>query len=162
MDGPTLLPEFDAEMANTRRVLERVPTDRMDFKPHEKSFTLKELATHLANLPVWTPMTLSTEELDLEQDWDRPDPADASEILALFDRTSAEARTALEGASREDMKVAWTLRGGDQVYFTMPRGSVIRTFVMNHMVHHRGQLTVYLRLLDVPVPGAYGPSADEM
>lgn len=161
MNGAMLLPEFDREMANTRRVLERVPDDRLDFKPHEKSFRLGDLAAHVANLLTWTGISLTSTELDVSGPFERAVPKTNAELLALFDRNVAEARAALEGASEEAMGVDWSLIAGDQVYFTMPRGGVIRSFVMNHLIHHRAQLTVYLRLLDVPVPGMYGPTADE-
>lgn len=161
MDGATLLPEFDQEMANTRKMLERVPGDRFDFRPHEKSLSLLELAAHVSNLPTWTTMTLSTIELDLDQPMERDMPTTPEELVAELERNSAEAREALEGATAEDLGVPWTLRSGDQVWFTMPRGAVYRSFVMNHLIHHRAQLGVYLRLLDVPVPGMYGPSADD-
>ena len=161
MDGTTMLPEFDHEMANTRRTLERVDPDRFDWKPHEKSYSLKELATHLANLPSWVAMTLTTEELDVGGDFERPDPASTEEILEIFDANVAEGRTALETASGDDLMVSWTLLMEGETVLTMPRGAVLRSFVMNHMVHHRAQLTVYLRLLDIPVPALYGPSADE-
>lgn len=161
MNGASLLPEFDQEMANTRKALERIPVDRLDFKPHEKSYSLLELASHISNLPTWTGMTLSTTELDLDQPFERTPPTNKAEILEEFEATSTEARQALEGASAEDLGVAWTLRSGDEVWFTMPRAAVYRSFVMNHLIHHRAQLGVYLRLLDVPVPGMYGPSADE-
>lgn len=160
-EGTAWLPEFDAEMASTRRVLERVPAGRFDFKPHEKSFSLEDLASHLANIPSWTAITLKTEELDMGQDFGPRDTSDTEALLAHFDRHVAEGRTALEKATVPDMAVPWTLRVGEQVVFTLPRGVVMRSFVMNHMIHHRAQLTVYLRLLDVPVPGVYGPSADE-
>lgn len=161
MDGTTMLPEFDHEMANTRRTLERVDPERFDWKPHEKSYSLKELATHLANIPSWVSTALTTEELDVGGDFEQPDPASTEEILELFGRNVAEGRTALETASRDDLMVPWTLLMDGETVLTMPRGEVLRSFVMNHMVHHRAQLTVYLRLLDIPVPALYGPSADE-
>jgi uncharacterized damage-inducible protein DinB len=161
MNGAKLLPEFDQEMANTRKALERVPDDRLDFKPHEKSYSLRDLAAHVANIPTWTGVTLTTTELDLDQPWEQKPPADRAEILAAFDAAVAEARPVLEKTSEVDMDVNWTLRSGDQVWFTLPRADVYRSFVMSHLIHHRAQLTVYLRLLDVPVPGMYGPSADE-
>jgi uncharacterized damage-inducible protein DinB len=161
MKGEALLPEFDQEMANTRKMLERLPEDRMDFQPHEKSFDLLDLAGHISNIPTWTGVTLSTEELDFAQPFERTPPETKEAVLAEFDSTVAEARAALEGASAEDMAVTWTLRDGDRVYFSMPRLAVIRSFVMNHLIHHRAQLGLYLRLLDVPIPGMYGPSADE-
>lgn len=161
MNGATLLPEFDQEMANTRKALERIPDDRLDFKPHEKSYSLLELASHVANLPSWTAMTLSTTELDLDQPFDWTPPTSREEVLAQFDTVTSEARAALEAASADELTVDWTLRSGDDVWFTIPRAAVYRLYVMNHLVHHRAQLGVYLRLLDVPVPGMYGPSADE-
>lgn len=161
MNGAMLLPEFDQEMANTRKMLEGVPDDRLDFKPHEKSFSLKDLASHLANVPSWTAVTLTTTELDLDQDWDRKLPANRAEMLEEFDGHVADARKVLEATTAEDMMVNWTLKTGDQVHFTLPRAAIFRSFVMSHMIHHRAQLGVYLRLLDIPVPGMYGPSADE-
>lgn len=161
MDGTTFLPEFDMEMANTRRVLEGVPAHRFDFKPHEKSYSLRDLSTHVANLPSWTGITLSTRELDLGQEFERFVPTTTDDLLAHFDRHVAEGRAALEAASSSDLEAPWTLRMGDNEIFTLPRAGVLRSFVLNHMIHHRAQLTVYLRLLDVPVPGVYGPSADE-
>ncbi len=160
-EGAAWLAEFDAEMASTRRVLERVPADRFDFKPHEKSYALRDLATHVANVPSWTAITLASEELDLGREFERFVPETTDDVLAHFDRHVAEARAALEKATTDQMDVPWTLRMGEQEIFTMPRRAVLRTFVLNHMIHHRAQLTVYLRLLDVPVPGVYGPSADE-
>lgn len=164
MDGVMLIPEFDQEMANTRKMLERVPDDRLDYKPHEKSFTLLELASHVGNLPTWTTLTLTSTVLDVEdedQPWERTLPTNREEVLAEFDKATADARAVLEKATADDLKVEWTLRSGDQVWFTLPRAAVFRSFVMSHLVHHRAQLSVYLRLLDVPVPGMYGPSADE-
>ena len=161
MNGASLVPEFDVEMANTRKALERVPDDKLDYKPHEKSFSLRDLAAHVANIPTWTDITLTTTELDLEQPFDRTLPTTRDEILSHFDASVSSARAVLEKTSAEEMKVDWTLRTGDQVWFSQPRSQIFRSFVMSHLVHHRAQLTVYLRLLDIPVPGMYGPSADE-
>ncbi len=161
MTGAMLLPEFDQEMDNTRRVLERIPGGSMDFRPHARSWTLRELAGHVANIPTWARITLDTTELDFAQPFPRPRLDTPADILALFDGERTLSRAALEKATDDDLRVPWTLRAGEQVLFTMPRGAVLRTFVMNHIIHHRAQLTVYLRLLDVPVPGMYGPSADE-
>lgn len=161
MDGQALLPEFEHEMAQTRRSLERVPDDELDFKPHEKSFSLLELAGHLATLPTWTEVTLTTTELDLDEPFDRDEPSNREEILAAFDRGVESAKAALEKASAEEMMVPWSLMQGGETMMTLPRVAVLRSFVMNHNVHHRAQLGVYLRLLDVPVPAIYGPSADE-
>jgi len=161
MNGKALLPEFDQEMASTRKMLERVPEEHLAFKPHEKSYSLLELAAHVANIPTWVGVTLTTTELDLDQPWDRREPTDRGEVLADFDAAVSGARPVLERTTADDMEVDWTLRSGGQVWFTQPRGAVFRSFVMSHLIHHRAQLGVYLRLLNVPVPGMYGPSADE-
>jgi uncharacterized damage-inducible protein DinB len=159
-----LLPEFDAEIASTRRLLERLPDDRLDWKPHAKSMSLAALTEHLGQLGVWAQLTLTAPGVDLEQ-MARPPGyqplASRAAILAHFDREMAAARAALVGRSDAELAAPWTLRRGQQPFFTMPKASVWRTFVMNHVIHHRGQLTVYLRELDVPLPSIYGPSADE-
>ncbi|HEX4962691.1 MAG TPA: DinB family protein [Thermoanaerobaculia bacterium] len=157
----SLLPEFDHEMANTRRALERVPMDKYDWQPHPKSFTLGKLATHLATLPGWTGVTISTSELDISQPFDQPKPTTTEELLAVFDKNVTEARAALAGVADDVLFQPWTLRAGEHTIFTMPKVAVLRGFVFSHIIHHRGQLTVYLRLNDVPVPALYGPSADE-
>jgi uncharacterized damage-inducible protein DinB len=154
-----LLPEFDQEMAATRRVLERVPDDRPDWKPHPKSFSLAHLAQLVATMPGWITRTLREPSLDLAADPGyRNQTPDA--LLAQFDRHVVEAREAI--ATREDADWAepWSLMMGGHAVFTSPRGEVVRQHV-NHLVHHRAQLGVYLRLLDVPVPSMYGPTADE-
>ena len=157
----SLLPEFDMEMANTRRTLERVPTDKFGWQPHAKSFTMGKLATHLATLPTWTGVTLTTSELDLALPFDQPKPATTEEVLETFDKNVAEARAALAGAADDVFFQPWTLKNGEHVIFTLPKVAVLRGFVVNHIIHHRGQMTVYLRLNDIPVPSIYGPSADE-
>ncbi|HSS52683.1 MAG TPA: DinB family protein [Thermoanaerobaculia bacterium] len=157
----TLLPEFDMEMANTRRTLERIPTDKFGWQPHAKSFTMGKLATHLATLPTWTGVTLATSELDLALPFDQPKPATTEEVLELFDKNVADARTALAGADDDVFFQPWTLKNGEHVIFNLPKIAVLRGFVVNHIIHHRGQMTVYLRLNDIPVPSIYGPSADE-
>jgi uncharacterized damage-inducible protein DinB len=160
----TLLPEFDREMATTRRLLERVPDDRLAWQPHAKSMTLGRLAEHLGELALWGRMTISAPEVDLEQ-FGRPaghqPPATRAALLAAFDSQVAQARGVLVGRTDAELMAPWTLRRGAQTFFTMPKATCWRTFVMNHLVHHRGQLSVYLRLLDVPLPSIYGPSADE-
>ena len=161
MNGQMMLPEFDHEMANTRKTLERVDDGRFDWKPHEKSFSLKGLAGHIANIPPWVKVTLDTEELDVGQDFDQPTFESTADILAYFDGQVAEARAALEAASGEDLMAPWSMVMEGETIFSMPKAAVIRSFIFNHNVHHRGQLTVYLRLLDIPVPAVYGPSADE-
>ena len=160
-----LLPEFDQEMANTRTALERTPSDKFSWKPHERSFSVKELANHLARLPGWGTATLTTETMDLDPEKGEfvpPPPAETMEgVLADFDRNVAEFRTALETASDPDLMAPWTLLHGGKELFTMPRIAVVRGMILNHMIHHRGQFTLYLRLNDLPVPALYGPSADE-
>lgn len=157
----TLLPELDHEMATTRRVLERVPmAEKSDWKPHEKSMTLSRLANHVAELPGWLTTTLTSESLNLAG-YAAPTHATNEALLAAFDALVADGRAALEAASDEDLFVPWALQMGDQEFFKIPRIAVLRTWVFNHIIHHRGQLTVYLRELGVPVPSIYGPSADE-
>jgi uncharacterized damage-inducible protein DinB len=159
-----LLPEYDHEMATTRRLLDRVPEAQFSWAPHEKSMTMGQLAGHLANIPFWCTMTLDAASLDLETlgDEARPKaPASREEMLAHFDRRVATARQRLSKATDPEFLAPWTLKSGDQEFFTMPRISAIRTFVMNHSIHHRGQLSVYLRLNNIPVPPIYGPTADE-
>ncbi|MBT8397380.1 MAG: DinB family protein [Gemmatimonadetes bacterium] len=160
-----MLPEFDQEMAKTRDTLARVPEDKFGWKPHEKSFSFMEMANHIARLSEWGTATLSTESMDLDPEKGEfvpPPPAETLEgVLAAFDKSVADFRTALTGISDEDLMKPWTLRHGENELFTMPRVAVVRAFVMNHLYHHRGQLTVYLRLNDLPLPALYGPSADE-
>ena len=156
-----LLPEFDHEMATTRRVLERAPDAQFGWKPHDKSMSLGELAGHLANLPYWCTATLQDTSLDLATYQRNAPPSSNADLLKGFDDRVTAARAKLATTTDPEFLVPWTLKHGDQEFFTMPRISVLRTFVMNHMVHHRGQLTVYLRLNNVPVPPIYGPTADE-
>ena len=161
MTGADLLPEFDLEMANTRKTLERVPDDRLDFKVHDKSYSLLQLAGHLSNIPSWAAVTLLQDELDMSGPFERDEPTNVADILAEFDKNVASARKALEGATAEVLASPWTLKQDGQAMFTMPKGMTFRLWVLNHTVHHRAQLTVNLRLLDIPVPALYGPSADE-
>lgn len=157
----SILPEFDQEMSVTRRVLERVPDEHFAWKPHEKSFSLAQLATHVANLPTWVNVTLTTDTFD-SGTAGRTDPAaNRAALLALFDGNVRAARAAIESATDATWMGPWTFQPGGKPVFTMPRIAVHRGFVMNHSIHHRGQLSVYLRLLNVPVPSIYGPSADE-
>lgn len=156
-----LLPEFDREMGLSRRVLERVPDGGVSFKPHPKSMSAGELATHLSNIPFWAAETMRTKELDLPSDAKATVPGTTAAILAHHDAQVADARRRLVGVADAELMIPWTFKVDGTALFTMPRVTVLRTFVLNHAVHHRGQLTVYLRLLDVPVPSLYGPSADE-
>lgn len=155
-----LAPEFEQEAAITRRLLERIPTDKLAWTPHPKSMTLGKLAGHIAEIPSWINGTLEFTELDMAG-YVSPDPKDTAEILAAFDAAVAAGSPALAAVADADLAVEWTLKMGDMTIFALPRLAVIRTWVINHMVHHRAQLGVYLRLLDVPVPGIYGPSADD-
>ncbi|MBO0858740.1 MAG: DinB family protein [Chloracidobacterium sp.] len=161
----SLLPEFDQEMSNTRKVLERVPDDKFDWKPHEKSGTLGWLANHLANLPSWTIFTINQDSLDLEpkdgESFKWEGKGSREELLGVFDDNMAAARAAIAGASDQELLKPWTLLKGGVTLMTLPKIAVLRGFVMNHIIHHRGQFTVYLRLNDIPVPSIYGPSADE-
>jgi uncharacterized damage-inducible protein DinB len=160
-----LLPEFDHEMANTRKTLERVPEDKLGWKPHPKSGTMGWLATHVANLPSWATETLGKDTLDLAPNGVPQAPMapakSRQELLALFDKNVAAGRAAIAGASDEHFAKPWSLLSNGKTLMTMPRIAVLRGFVMNHVIHHRAQLGVYLRLNDVAVPALYGPSADE-
>jgi len=157
-----MLGEFDHEMAGTRKVLERTPADKLGFRPHEKSWTLGELATHLARLPQWVPITLKESEFDYHPDRVQEALTSPAEILSAFDRSAAAARAALAGCSPAVLGETWTFKVNGVVSFAMPKAAVYRVFCMNHHMHHRGQLTIYLRLTDTPVPGLYGPSADDV
>ena len=161
MTGSDFLPEFDLEMANTRKTLERVPDDRLAYKVHDKSYTLLQLAGHLANIPSWSSMILLQDELDMSGPFERDEPNNVAEILAEFDRNVSAAREILEGVDAKAMAATWTLKQGDDALFSMPKAMTFRLWILNHSIHHRAQLTVSLRLLDLPVPALYGPSADE-
>ena len=160
-----LLPEFDMEMDNTRRTLERVPDDKFGWKPHEKSGTLGWMAAHVATLPQWAKITMQQDSLDIAPvggpDYVPPKPTSRKELLEIFDKNRAEARTALAAGDDDAYAQPWALLMGGKQLFSEPRSAVLRRMVLNHIIHHRGQLTMYLRLLNVPVPGLYGPSADE-
>ena len=161
----SLLPEFDAEMKATRPYLERAPEDQYAWRPHDKSMRLGRLATHVAEMVFWTTTTLRLSELDIMTPRDEQrDPAIAPSkvwLLERFDRNVVEARATIAEASDEDFAAAWTLKAGGRAVLTMPRLAIYRRFALNHLIHHRGQLSVYLRLLNVPLPTTYGPSADE-
>jgi len=161
----SLLPEFDQEMAATRRTLERVPDGKNDWQPHPKSMSLGRLATHLPEIVGWVVNSLTRTELDLApapgQVWTAQMLGSRAELVAYFDKNRADARAAIEQSSDAGFMVPWSLKKGSQVLMTMPRIAVYRSFCMNHLIHHRAQLGVYLRLLDVPLPSSYGPTADE-
>lgn len=159
------VPEWDYEMATTRRVLDRVPYDKLDWSPHAKSFNLGQLASHLATIPGYVSDVIGKDEVDVAPPgappYQPPKFASKDELLAAYDKAVAAGRAALAGADNELLMKPWKLLQGGQTMFAMPRTAVVRSFVLNHAVHHRAQLGVYLRLLDVPVPSVYGPSADE-
>lgn len=156
-----LLPEFDHEMANTRRALERVPEEQLGWRPHPKSPTLGWLATHLASMPQWAAMTMQVDAFDIGGEAPPAEVGSREELLAMFDKNVAAARASIVEASDEKMLATWTLLMNGNPIFALPRMGVLRGMILNHGIHHRGQLTVYLRLNDVPVPALYGPSADE-
>lgn len=159
----TALGDLERELSQTRRILERVPDDKFDWQPHAKSMTLGRLASHIAQLPRLSVVVLAQQGLDFAvSPPQRPTQlATRDELLRVFDEESATLRAALAAADDDALRTEWTLRAGPQVFLTDSRAGVLRTLGISHLVHHRGQLSVYLRLLDVPVPGLYGPSADE-
>lgn len=161
----SLLPEFDLEMSNTRRTLERVPDEKFGWKAHEKSGTMGWLAGHLANLPSWASLTIEQDGYDLAPEGKPqippPLPATNGELLAMFDKNAAAGRAAIAAATDERLLGPWSLKRAGHTLMTMPRVAVLRSFVLNHMIHHRAQMGVYLRLNNLPVPSIYGPSADE-
>ena len=149
------------EAQTTRKMLERVPADKFDWQPHVKSMTVKKLATHIAELPGWTTIALTTEGLDLGNNpYEVPDVQNTEELLAYFDKTQANAIDHLAKATDADLQPNWTLSWGDKVLNVAPKGDTVRVAI-SQTIHHRAQLGVFLRLLDVPIPGSYGPSADE-
>jgi uncharacterized damage-inducible protein DinB len=154
--------DLPGELDRTRRTLERLPEDRFDWKPHPKSMSLHELSAHVVNLLFWMTVTLRQTEFDMASLPDeRQIPPTLDELLALFDEQAAVVARALDDITARDLLLDWTLREGDTVFFTMPRGMAMRVFCISHLVHHRAQLGGYLRMLDVPLPQTYGPTADE-
>ncbi|HET7584490.1 MAG TPA: DinB family protein [Gemmatimonadaceae bacterium] len=158
------LPEFDQEMTTTRALLERVPVTQNSWKPHEKSMTLGRLSAHVATIAHFGPHIVDAEEFDLMSDdaetLRMADFDSTQALLKVFDETTANARRAIAGASDDALRQPWALRRGDRTIMSVPRSAALRTLLLNHLIHHRGQLSVYLRLNDVPLPGIYGPSAD--
>ena len=156
-----LLQELKNEAVTTRKMLERIPEDKFDWKPHEKSMSVRQLATHISELPTWVSMALTTSELDFANHPYQPEKIDnRAQLLAFFERCLADGQAHLSTARKEQLSEKWTLRNGEQVYSVMSKGEVIR-MALSQVIHHRAQLGVYLRLLNVPIPGSYGPSADE-
>jgi uncharacterized damage-inducible protein DinB len=159
-----LLPEFDHEMGKTRRLLERVPEADLAWQPHAKSFSLGQLVGHIANLPLWVDPALDLTVFDVSEIGDAARPQAPPAIAALlktFDANVKKARAKIDAQPDGALVAMWTMKQGEHELFTMPRIAVLRSFIMNHLIHHRGQLTVYLRLRDVPLPSIYGPTADE-
>lgn len=160
----SLLPEFDHETATTRTLLERVPDGKASWKPHAKSMSLGELSMHIATIPGWAPMTLKQTEFDTNppggQSFTPPVYESTAKLLAAYDEGVKATRAMLSATPDGEMMVAWSLKSGGKTVFSMPRAGVFRSFIMNHAIHHRGQLSVYLRLCDVPLPSIYGPTAD--
>jgi uncharacterized damage-inducible protein DinB len=157
----SLLPEFDYEMATSRKVIERVPEDRYSWKPHERSMTMGRLASHIAEMPSWGVMGLKQDSFDLATSSGAFSAASQKELLDTFDKNVAGAREAISSTDDATYFTNWSLKKGSDTLMTMPKIAVVRSFVMNHIIHHRGQLSVYLRENNVPVPSIYGPSADE-
>jgi uncharacterized damage-inducible protein DinB len=159
-----LVPEYDHEMRTTRRLLDRVPEAELSWKPHEKSMSLGELAGHLAAIPTWTERVMTAAEFDMASLGDRTRlraPQSRAALLVEFDAKVAEARAHLAGKTDAELFAPWTLKSGGEEIFTLPKVRALRSFVMNHSIHHRGQLSVYLRLKNIPLPSIYGPTADE-
>lgn len=158
----TLLPEFDRETGTTRRLLTRVPDGAWAWQPHERSMTLGRLAAHLAHIPTWADHVVGSDSFDIAAAADTAkDAASVAELLVVFDRNVTAARARIVGRLDSELHAPWTLTRGDQVLFTLPKIVMLRYFLFNHLIHHRGQLSVYLRMHDVPIPAIYGPSADE-
>jgi len=156
-----LLPEFDHEMATARKVIERVPAEKFGYKPHDRSMTMGALASHIAEMPTWATTGIAMDSIDLAGGYQPFQPKSTAELLQAFDKNVAGAHNAIAGASDETLMKSWSLKRGDVTLMTMPKIAVVRSFVLNHLIHHRGQLSVYLRLNNIPVPSMYGPSADE-
>jgi uncharacterized damage-inducible protein DinB len=157
-----LLDEFKGEAVSTKKILERIPEDQYSWKPHEKSTTIGRLATHVAELPRLIDVILTTDEFNFATGRFVPVTASSKQdLLRIFDENYQKAANAIGSCKEEDFKAMWSLKRGDQVIFTLSKLSSIRRMGINHIIHHRGQLSVYLRLLDVPVPSVYGPTADE-
>ena len=155
-----LLPEFDREMATARKVIERVPAEKFGYKPHDKSMTMGRLAAHIAEMPAWATSGITLDALDISG-YNPFEPKSTAALLEAFDKNVADAHNAIAGVSDETLMKNWSLKKGDVTLMTMPKIAVVRSFVLNHVIHHRGQLSVYLRLNDIAVPSIYGPSADE-
>jgi Uncharacterized protein conserved in bacteria len=159
---PMLLQEFESEVQITRKMLGRVPDDRFNWQPHPKSMTLQRLVTHVAEIPSWVKLALTTDELDFADPKNEPALVNnKQELMDFFERSVEAGRNALAKATEDDLRPNWTMRVGEKIVNVRTKGEVIR-MSLSQIIHHRAQLGVYLRLLDIPIPGSYGPSADEM
>ncbi|HEY3823266.1 MAG TPA: DinB family protein [Bryobacteraceae bacterium] len=157
----TLVPEFDQEMATLRKLVDRVPEDKFSWKPHAKSMTLGRLASHVSEMSRWASFIINQDTFEMTPGQAPFNAATKAELMAALDKNVADARALIAGASDEQLGKNWSFLYGGHVVMEMPRAAALRTVVMNHIIHHRGQLSVFLRLLDVPIPSIYGPSADE-
>ena len=158
----SILPEFDQEMKNTRKILECVPDGKMDYKPHPKSMSIAQVATHIADMAGWAGPAVDLDVLDIPSDYKPHIARSRAELLQIFDKNVAESRPKIEATSDEKWQQTWKLKFGGHEVISMPRAAVLRGAILNHIIHHRAQLGVFLRLNDVAIPGMYGPSADEM
>lgn len=159
----SLIAEIELESSNTQKMLTRVPADKFEWRPHEKSMTLKQLASHVAQLAEWPGFIVKTQFLDFANNsLERPVVNNTEDLLNLLQKGTDESVEALKAASEKDLEDNWILRNGEHIIIDMPKAAVVRRMALNHFYHHRAQLSVYLRLLDVPVPGMYGPSADDL
>ena len=155
------LAELQQEALATRKILESVPMDKLDWKPHEKSMSLQRLATHVAEIPGWFQSTLEEDVLDFAKfNYSPPKPISTEELIEFFEQNLKLAEELLSSYDDSKLDEDWTMRSGETIFFTLPRHAVVRTWCLNHWYHHRAQLGVYLRLLDVPLPATYGSSAD--
>jgi len=152
--------QFIEEANTTRKMLARVPDNQYNYKPHERSMVMKSLVTHLADLPGWVHFTLTTDELDFQKGYEQPDIANNKELLAYFEKRYNDGLSALVAENEKVLNDPWTMRNGETIYATNPKIDILR-MSMSQQIHHRAQLGVYLRLLNIPIPGSYGPSADE-
>lgn len=153
--------DIDYELAVTRKMLSRVPTERFDWCPHEKSWTMGILASHIVDLLWWQVVTLEEDGIDMSQPWPKTIASTQEELIAAFDVNEIKLRSVLENTTEQTLVEPWTLSYGDQVYFTEPKSTVLRRYGISHLIHHRAQLSVYLRMNDIPLPPSYGPTADE-
>ncbi len=163
MSKPFIIGDIMPELTSTRRILERVPDEQLAWKPHDKSYSLGDLSTHIVNIVYWMTEILSSQELDLASVPQKREPLNSrAAMLEELDQRTRELEQLLDASDEQTLAEEWTVRMGDYVIGKGPKATMLRGFGISHLIHHRGQLSVYLRLLQVPIPGMYGPSADEM